>query len=387
MARRKFELPGIQDLSKEQEAARALPKEGQHLIFGGPGTGKSVLALLRSRRHSGDGDNYLFLIYNHLLHQASRELFGTRLESAAWKSWFNELFFETTGRSAPQLPPQPNGWRETDWPAVAERVADWEASTDAKPYLIIDEGQDMPPGFYDTLVAFGFENFFVVADQNQQITNENSSRHQLEDSLAVNGEDVMELKTNYRNRYSVARLAREFYTGDRASPPPALPEGISSRRTVPILYSYLERDLNKVAAYILQHADSDPRRLIGVLTPSNQVRERYVEALEHSTVRLDNPKPNIVTSYGPHRPDIAFREGGVLVINAQSCKGLEFDTAILADIDEHYYRASDPDATKRLFYVMVARAIDRVFLFKRARPTALDEILPDDPNILRREVL
>ena len=45
MARRRFELPGIQDLSKEQEAARALPRRGRHLIVGGPGTGKSVLAL------------------------------------------------------------------------------------------------------------------------------------------------------------------------------------------------------------------------------------------------------------------------------------------------------------------------------------------------------
>ena len=55
MAKRKFELPGIQDLSKEQEAARALPSEGQHLIVGGPGTGKSVLALIRGRRHAREG--------------------------------------------------------------------------------------------------------------------------------------------------------------------------------------------------------------------------------------------------------------------------------------------------------------------------------------------
>jgi DNA helicase-2/ATP-dependent DNA helicase PcrA len=52
MAKREFNLPGIQDLSKEQEDARALPKQGQHLIIGGPGTGKSVLALLRSRTAS-----------------------------------------------------------------------------------------------------------------------------------------------------------------------------------------------------------------------------------------------------------------------------------------------------------------------------------------------
>lgn len=61
MAKRKFALPGIQELSKEQEDARALPKKGQHLIIGGPGTGKSVLALLRSRRHHIEKDNYLFL--------------------------------------------------------------------------------------------------------------------------------------------------------------------------------------------------------------------------------------------------------------------------------------------------------------------------------------
>jgi len=69
MAKRRFDLPGIQDLSKEQEAARALPKAGQYLIVGGPGTGKSVLALIRTRRHQRDGDDYLFLVYNHLLNR------------------------------------------------------------------------------------------------------------------------------------------------------------------------------------------------------------------------------------------------------------------------------------------------------------------------------
>ncbi len=37
-------------LNKDQDAALALPLEGQHLIIGGPGTGKSVVALLRARR-------------------------------------------------------------------------------------------------------------------------------------------------------------------------------------------------------------------------------------------------------------------------------------------------------------------------------------------------
>ena len=68
MAKRRFELPGIQDLSKQQEAALALPKNGQHLIVGGPGTGKTVLALIRVLRHARDGDPHVFLVHHHLLH-------------------------------------------------------------------------------------------------------------------------------------------------------------------------------------------------------------------------------------------------------------------------------------------------------------------------------
>ena len=43
-----------------------------------------------------------------------------------------------------------------------------------------------------------------------------------------------------------------------------------------------------------------------------------------------------------------------MVINAQSCKGLEFDIAVLADIDRHKPK-QDLHTLKSRFYVMVAR--------------------------------
>ena len=83
-----------------------------------------------------------------------------------------------------------------------------------------------------------------------------------------------------------------------------------------------------------------------------------------------------------------FDEGGILVINAQACKGLEFDTVVLADIDEHYFRRNDPDLTRRLFYVMVARAKDRLFMFmKRGHSNDIESILPTDQAVLRRKEL
>jgi len=52
-------------------------------------------------------------------------------------------------------------------------------------HFIIDEAQDMPPGFYGVLQSLGCKNFFIVADQNQQITDDNSSIQELEDLLNI----------------------------------------------------------------------------------------------------------------------------------------------------------------------------------------------------------
>ena len=61
---------------------------------------------------------------------------------------------------------------------------------------------------------------------------------------------------------------------------------------------------------------------------------------------------------------------------------------VLADIDEHYVRRDDPDFAKRLFYVMVARARERVFMFmKRGEGREIEKILPPDQDVLRRKEL
>ena len=244
----------------------------------------------------------------------------------------------------------------------------------------------MPREFYGTLVGLGFERFFVVADQNQQITEANSSRRDIEECLAIGTEDVIEFRHNYRNHYQVARLARAFYTGDPASPPPDVPDPAPG--AVPMLYTYEQGNLDAVARGILRLADRDPRQLVGVIAPKNAVRERYLDALNSVQVSLDNPRPAAGTYHGERRAEVAFDEGGILVINAQACKGLEFDTVVLADIDEHFVRRRDPDVARRLFYVMVARARERVFMFmKRDGRSDIEEILPADRSVLRRKEL
>lgn len=389
--KRSFELPLFNNLNKDQLKAIHLPKDGTHLVIGGPGTGKSVAALLRVREHHAQKKNndYCFLVYNYLLHEASQQLLGSDLESARWITWVKNLFHEMSNRPVKLL----NGksW-DIDWRDIEDWINDQE--TLPKPrftHLVIDEGQDMPPAFYNTLVNLGIMSFYVVADQNQQITNENSSRKELEDALVIDPENVIELKINYRNTYPIARLAREFYTGDPASPPPDLPLKGSSVST-PMLIEYGEAngfDLQKALERILIMSDNNPTKLIGILTPNSKVRSSYVFLLREISkqISLDH-EPRIVT-YAPSGngrgiEDCSFAEGGIFVINAQSCKGLEFETVFIVDINDFPYWQAIEDEQKRLFYVMIARAREKVFILKKEGSCKIEAILPQDTSILER---
>jgi DNA helicase II / ATP-dependent DNA helicase PcrA len=384
---RSFKLPGIQDLSKQQDLALALPLDGQHLIIGGPGTGKSVVALLRARRLAQENKAYRFLVYNHVLRQSNQYLFGdgTILVSKTWLSWFFSLYRELFDDDVPKL--SGGGFKPIDWSSVDAAIHALEADHGPEdlPCLVIDEGQDMPPMFYKALIDLGFENFYVVADQNQQIhPDQCSSRQDIENALDLDAASTLELLDNYRNTTAVATLARAFYVGDPASPPPALPAAKSSAFS-PQLVTYggaSGATFESIVKRILIMSDNQPKMLIGIITPDDTIREKFVSGLKSANVTLNLP-PRIDTYSSKEKNQLDFGKGGVMVVNAQSCKGLEFDTVFLADIDSH--KPKDVHTLKSRFYVMVARARERVILLRTGQVCPLvDGLLPEDAAILSR---
>jgi len=387
MTARSFQLPNYQDLSKDQDQALELPHEGQHLVIGGPGTGKSVIVMLRARQLDEAEDSYQFLVYNHLLHQAAIQLFevdGHELKGRTWKSWFYSQYPKKYGQ-VPEVSPY-----KIDWSEVLTEIKDSHSDSsedDNQTHIIIDEGQDFPPEFYQAIINMGYENFYVVADQNQQITESNSSRQDIESVLAVDSGDVITLKTNFRNSYPVARLAQHFYTGDPASPPPDLPD--SNTGGDAMLVTYHPQKFQPICGGIVKRAKKHKRKLIGILTANHKIRQRYYEV-----IRRFAPESLLVTTYTSSggkdlASELKFNQGGIVIICAQSCKGLEFDEVFCADIHEHVVIGNDLDIVKKRFYVMVSRACESVFLLaQKGKKSQIDDILPDDERILKRyEVL
>lgn len=391
-----FELPGYQDLSKDQDDALAMSKNGRHLVIGGPGTGKSVVALLRTLRHQKDNDDYWFLVYNHVLHKACRDLVGLEINSTTYLSWFFKLYISMSGERTPTLEPEPNEtWRPADWDQILKNIRENNnLQVEAPSTILIDEGQDMPPKFYASLLNMGFDKFFIVADQNQQINpKENSSRQDIEDNLVIDTGDVIDLKHNYRNTYEIALLARQFYT-DKASRPPDLPLPTRRNSKTPILFEYDDNptSFNRLMRRILKTVDVRPNRLIGIICPNNNIRKKYYRNLlkVSEQMTLDNGMPYIETYSHGNEVSLRFDIGGIMVINQKSCKGLEFDFVFLADIDRYPCQADNPDSIDQIrknFYVMTARAREHLVMLKmKGKPCPVEEfVLPKDETILSRE--
>ena len=194
---REFKLPSVEDLDKEQDVILRLPESGQFLVTGGPGTGKSVVSLIRRNRVQRS-KNYVFLVYNHVLMRSTKQMVEGEMNGNTWNRWFIDEFKNLTD----EYPPRKSGSKEIDFDntiiKLQEHFQGLEISENDLNF-IIDEGQDMPPEFYNSLIEMGFINFFVVADQNQQITSQKSSILELEQVLVV--EKKYELIENYRNTY------------------------------------------------------------------------------------------------------------------------------------------------------------------------------------------
>jgi DNA-directed RNA polymerase subunit RPC12/RpoP len=250
-------------------------------------------------------------------------------------------------------------------------------------------------------------------------------------------QEICELTHNYRNSLPIARLAKEFFTDDPASPPISLPKSVPGDK-IPRMVRYggdLEVDINRVAIHILRVYDRDIDKLICVITPNDAVRNKFCQSL-HSIAQsqpFDHDVPNIQTycsnqnitsvdgqdkhaaikcpicgaqmllkknrtdgglfwgcsmfssgcKHTKRYVDINFKNGGIAVINQQSIKGLEFDIVYIADIDLFY--AKDKDGLMKKFYVMTSRARDELFLFRTGNISPkVDEIIPHDETILRK---
>ncbi|MBW8190314.1 AAA family ATPase [Neiella marina] len=385
MSKRINELPQLHNLNETQQRVMRLPLEGLHLVVGAPGTGKSIVALLRMEKYQGKQKQPKVLTFNHVLAAYMAQLLSCDLDTAM--SWMYQIQYGLTSEYMPEKQPSfGSKVKEVnpDYDQLKKIFRDHFKQVDIQD-LIIDEGQDLPSGYYESLMELGFENFFVVGDQNQQITEDNSSRQDLETVLRLSPSDVIELDEIFRSTVEIVKLCQHFYT-DRASPKPKLPKRPPSLLK-PTLLNY--STVNACVETILRAADRDSGKLIGVIVSSETKREDYVKKLSQVDVPRDNEKP-LISSYSSQQKqgsvNIDFGKGGIVVLCDKSVKGIEFDTVYVI-LDGLQVINGDEDSMRKRLYVMTSRAKYELFLMQSASfpNKPVEALLPADTNILERD--
>ncbi|WP_432174080.1 DNA helicase [Streptomyces sp. Tue6028] len=327
------------DLAPDQRASLdGMPFDGNHLISGPPGSGKSLLAAQRAIMLALTGTPAVLLTRSNLLRQSLAAVVhalgpadrSVRVTTA--HSWLAEWY----GRKAPR---GDDGWY--DWQAFYQRAA--EAEPDPGLTLVVDEGQDLPPEFY-RLCRLLQARTTVYADECQRLTDTNSTLTEITQRLG--NCTRRELEGNHRNTRQIAQFAAYFHTGAGA---PALPD---REGPPPRVHRLPDRG---AADLLVLLAERHPRRRIGVIVNSRHTQFSLLGSLERRAPRL---KPQTYTSQavqGRYRT-LDLSRPGIVLVHRASAKGLGFDTVVIPDTHTDAALDSTSAALRMTYYVLATRA-------------------------------
>lgn len=344
-------LPAYEDISGEQGDATALPLDGNHLVTGAPGTGKSVVALYRAQTLWFDDRTPTVLMYNRLLRQytdgATGDL-GAEVTVATFHTWFHG-FWQRHYRTSPPRPRGSSDSWEFDWKAIWSRVVANPPPRGELPDLIVDEGQDLPLDFF-RLATWVARNITVFADENQKLTENQSTLEEI--AAAIGAESRTTLTRNFRNTAEIARVAAHYYCGA----PSGVPTPPTRSGALPTATAFSQ--LNDLVEHIAGYARAHPNKSIGVFCARSADQTKLVNRL-----RARNP-PVTVDAYisGDRRyADLDFPTPGIKIVNLRSAKGLEFDVVFMPLLEG---LSGDPTSAsiRMLMYVATSRARDELHL-------------------------
>ncbi|MET8786183.1 hypothetical protein [Streptomyces sp. NPDC004589] len=254
----------------QRDCLDSLPLTGNHVVSGPPGSGKSLLAAHRAVHLALTGRPTVLLSRSNLLRQLLLDTLqgltvpGAPVEAATVHGWVLRHF----GYGAPRTQ---DGW--FDWATLTHQAADTLGGNEAAtPHLVVDDGQDLPPGFY-RLVRLAAASVTVFADECQRLTDTNSTLTEITDALGRSTARA-EISGNHRSTREIASLAEHFRTG---GPQPGMPFRSGS---LPVVRHYSGgKDLaDDIATMAARH----PADRIGVIVNSLRTASDLMRRLERA---------------------------------------------------------------------------------------------------------
>ena len=181
-------------------------------VVGPPGSGKTSLAVWRGDALAElHGKAPPVVTYNRMLRR-TLVLVATEHEidisALTMHSYVGQDFWRRTQTPVPKVPPSQY---EYDWEAMLSRLT---AGPDREP-LVVDEGQDLPAGFFAYAARCVTKTMSVFADEEQAIGRNGATLEEIKRAASLPNPFI--LKENHRNTTEIARPGGALPPGSTAS--------------------------------------------------------------------------------------------------------------------------------------------------------------------------
>ena len=209
-------LPTYDEIRRDekQRDVYEMPFDESLYVVGPPGSGKTVLAVRRAQMVARADIAVVLITYNRMLRRLIAQLTKKdeqgRVQAQTMHKFVFHYYRTQTNETAP---------------SAASYVYDWKAmfatlkrrGAGPKPmHVIVDEGQDLPKGFFRYLRKFVATTYTVFADEDQALSDERSSLLDIQRAARLDAPFL--LSANHRNTPEIARVAEYFHGGDAPVP-------------------------------------------------------------------------------------------------------------------------------------------------------------------------
>ncbi len=275
-------------------------------------------------------------------------------------------------RTGSQPPNVPHDQYAYDWDAMSEVLRGHGHASPNREHLVVDEGQDLPAGFFEYAARHVSRMMTVFADDDQAVGDRRTTLEQIKKAAGL--PDPIILTRNHRNTPEIARLAEHFHDGRLPVATVLRPPSGQPPRLV------RSRDLESTAVFVSNWSKTRGGS-VGVIVNRNPTGSDLCSRL--SRILPSNSRVDMYESRRENDAWIDLLAPGVTILNKESTKGQEFDTVFVLELDD--FIPCMTEAERRAMYMMCTRARDNLFLVYGPHDLAPAAVVAlPGPDILER---
>jgi DNA helicase IV len=339
------------------------------IVYGPAGTGKTIIALARLQRLCRllPNEEHVLISKSKLLNRwvelsAGRMGLGNNVDTFDRYVWHKVASYLN---GWPDKVDKSESWSEIDWDLTIPRLR--RAFTDNPDMrrfsLILDEAQDVRPGFFHACNII-CSRVFILMDENQKTeVFANTKRDFIASTLGIDDRHQKYLGINYRNPEAIKSLSEVFFDGDESELAELAPEDVRPVLEAPPTIRFLPFKDETVqidqVRHVLGYCRDRPQSTVCVVAPTPQHVRPIAAALREGCQNfpiLKNVESWRVLEYIPETGvpcELNLCAPGIVVSTALNVKGSEYSAVFLTQWEDS--RDKNP-----AMYTVVTRAKTRL---------------------------